>query len=473
MKKLYIIIALSFMAECNAEIKEKKSNYSYYAMQPFFSIGARLSGWRNSLFTQNHATGLRVTGSVTQTYSSPSMKQFFLFDHHESLTVRGSAHNKYTSNTTHIRAEWLGLPNDFEGDITLDPHYESWGVLLTARKSLHNWTDWSFLKRSSLFVELPIVHSKTDLKFKQTNVTNAAPNTQEVYDIETAFNNKTWNFQKISTKSLDTLDLAELRLGLSSTFLCSDRALVALSSALVVPTTKQYENKYMFEPQAGYNGHPGMTSTVHIAVPLSDENDSRHYSLFIDAEHVLLARTKQHRTFDLKDKPWSRFLPMREKGELTNVTVPGVNVLTRNVRISPYSRFDVLVGTKINTSYFSFELGFGAWGHHKGRIKFTDAWSEIYAIAGDAANTSASESTITTRADNDDNFIVIKESDLDIDSALSPAKVIYKAHATLDIHYTTTKWGLFTTLGWEMQVPRNNTNGFKTWSLWVSTGGSF
>ena len=223
----------------------------------------------------------------------------------------------------------------------------------------------------------------------------------------------------------------------------------------------------MFEPQPGYNGHPAFVSTVHFALPLSDEDASTHCSIFLDAENLFVLRTHQYRTFDLIDKPWSRFLPIRIKGE---AAVPGVNILTRKVRFSPYSQVDILVGGRIRGEYVSCEIAFGAWGHYKGRVKFADDWQEIYGIAGTTSVTSASGSTILTKAANDAEFVAIRESDLDVESALSPGQVIFKTHAALNVHY---KESSFATLGWQMQIPYNNTNGFTTWSLWVSAGGSF
>jgi hypothetical protein len=336
MKKLSLLVTLLGCATLSAEIKEKKSSQTFYSMQPLFNVGNKMAGaGRLSLFSLDHSANVYAAGVVTQSYNSASMSKFFLFNNQSSLVIRGSAHGDYSANTTDVRADWLGLPTNFEGTLNLAPSFESWGIALRFKKSLATMIDISFLKRCALFLEIPVVHTKTNLAFTQSSVSNAGATTSAVYDILTAFNNTTWNYQKISKTAQETTRLAELRLGLSNTFLASDRALVGLSSALSIPTTKQYANTYMFEPQGGHNGHPGMVSTVHIAVPLTLENSSTHFSFFVDAEHTFLFRTKQHRTFDLKDKPWSRFLLLREKDQTTNTTIPGVNILTRNVRISP------------------------------------------------------------------------------------------------------------------------------------------
>lgn len=473
MKKIYLICTATIFLSALAEIKEKKTDRTFYNLQPFFTLGSRLSGWKSLLFSLEPRTGFRVTGGVTRSYKSEHMAEYFLFNHNRSLIVRGSALGNAQDVTTNVRADWLGLPNNFEGTLNLHPSYRSWGVMITGKQSLQDLCDCKFLKRSSLFIEIPIVQNETNLTFTQSNVSNTAANTNDVYDILTAFNNRDWKYQKISTVSLKKLALAEIRLGLSNTFLSSDRALVAMTSALSIPTTQKCDNKYMFEPQPGYNGHPGMISTVHMAFPLSGDDCNTHFSLFLDGEHIFVVRTKQYKTFDLLNNPWSRFLPMRLKDQVANTTIPGVNVLTREIRFSPYSQIDVIVGAKIASEYITCEVGFGAWAHYKGRIKFTDEWQEIYGIAGTTANTTASASTIRTQAVNDNTFIPIKEADLDIESALSPSQVLYKAHASLDIHNIGKNATIFATLGWQMQIPSNKTNGFKTWSLWITTGADF
>ena len=473
MKKIYIIVVTTLCSTVSAEITEKKTARSFYSMQPLFNLGTRIGGWKSILFSKSPTTGLRLTGATTQSYKSQKMAQYFLFDHQESLTVRGSAHDDYASNTTNIQAEWLGLSHTFEGTLSLKPSYKSRGFMITAKQSLQNFFDWSFLQRCSLFFELPVVHNETNLAFTQTNISGAGAETDSVHDILTAFNNSEWKHQRISTKPLKEWALSEIRLGMSNTFLSSDRALVAMISAFSIPVAKKNKNKYMFEPQAGCNGHPGIISSVHMALPLSDENAETHFSLFLDAEHLFLMRTHRYKTFDLKNKPWSRFLKLRVKDQQPDVTIPAMNVLTRKVRFSPYSQFDVLVGGKITGTYATFELAFGAWGHYKGRIKFTDTWQEIYGIAGNAANTSASKSTIGKQEENDIHFTPITEADLDINSALSPAQVIYKTHATITLCPSGKDHPAFATLGWQMQIPGNNTNGFRTWTLWGSVGGSF
>lgn len=473
MKKIYIVVIGTLCATAWAEITEKKTARSLYTMQPLFSLGSRIAGWKSALFSKTPTTGIRVTGGVTHSYKSSEMAQYFLFNHQESLVVRGSAHADYAANTTNIQAEWLKLPNNFEGTLAVKPSYRSWGIMITGKQSLQELCDWSFLQRCSLFIELPIVHNETNLSFTQSNVSNAGTNTDPVYDIVTAFNNPDWKYQRISTKPLKKTELAEIRLGLSNTFLSSDRALVALVSAVSIPVAKKYENNYMFEAQTGNNGHLGIISSVHMALPLSDEHAETHFSLFLDAEHLFLIRNHQYRTFDLKNNPWSRFLKLRLKDQQTDVTIPAMNVLTRKVRFSPYSQFDVLVGGKITGTYATFELAFGAWGQYQGRIKFTDTWQEIYGIAGDAATKSASASTIRKQEGNDTNFTSITEADFDIDSALSPAKAIYKTHAALTIHPAGPNHAAFATVGWQMQIPGNKTNGFTTWTLWGTIGGNF
>lgn len=460
-------------ADIQDERKEHKTSQSFYWNAPLNSVGLRYAGAREEFFSSKHTHTIRAYGAYTKSFSSTKMAQFFLKEHKEELIIRGSEHELFTDYTTDVRADWLGLPNNFEGTLSLSSSYETYGITFSARTSLKDFLPYSFFKRSSLFCELPIVHTKTDLDFTQSKISNAAADTDPVYDILTAFNNSEWKFQKIRTTHDKTTQLTELRLGFAKTFISNHRALLSMTSAISIPTMRSYKNEYMFEAHGGLHGHAGIISSVHINAPLTLDQEPFYCSFFLDAEHTLVVRSKQYRTFDLKDKQWSRFMQFRKKDELADVTYPGVNILTQKVRISPYSMFDVLAGFRFKTGSLDAEIGFGAWGHPHARIKFTETFDETYGIAGTAANYSASASTINTLAANDTNFTPIFVTDLNISSAVSPSKVIYKAHGSASYHYHTDSYAGYISLILQIQIPRNHTNGFKTWSLGLSAGTGF
>ncbi len=50
---------------------------------------------------------------------------------------------------------------------------------------------------------------------------------------------------------------------------------------------------------------------------------------------------------------------------------PGVNVLTRNVRVYPFSYVDFACGFRLTSEWFESEIGYGIWGHGDEKIELT------------------------------------------------------------------------------------------------------
>ena len=210
-------------------------------------------------------------------------------------------------------------------------------------------------------------------------------------------------------------------------------------------------------------------------LPLSREDETFQASLTLNLENSWLFRNYQYRTFDLIDKEWSRYLLMRLKDQTTNTTTPGVNVLTHKVRVSPHNTMDFSTTFRGNYDIFEVELGYGAWAHGGDTIRITSKspWVAQYGIAGTTTNTSASGSTIITKASNDTTFTTIKETDLDLTSGAMPQNLVHKIHGSFGCaikhHITDGNFGV----GAFVELPNNSTKALSTWGIWVKLGGAF
>lgn len=471
MKRQLLWIVLC-VAPLYAEIKTEKTSQSFLFTKPVFTtLPARISFWHDSWFDIEKTNAFQATTQYQHSFNSKKLKRYFLMKDRDSLVVRGDTHAG-TSPVTDVRAEWLGLPTNFQGTLTLAPEQWQMCTSITARRSF-NFEGTTFFDNMWGFVEIPIVLMQNDMKFKQESVTNAAAATVAVRDIETAFNNTDWNYQKIKTGKQDKTKIGEVRLGFGKTFLSNGRAHVASYSAVSLPTTSKQTNEYMFTPQAGLNGHIAFIWGASFQLPLSRKTDMNDTCLFLDFENTFFLRNKQYRTFDLKNKEWSRFLLMRKKDQTTNTTTPGVNVLTQKVRVSPYAIINASGGVRFHVGSAEAEIGIGAWGHNEERIKLTSLWEENYGIAGTTTNTSASASTIKTLGADDTTFTPIKETDINFKSGASLATAVYRVHGSIGSRGRgKNNNGLFG-CGFFVEIPHNNTKAFSQWGFWAKVGGAF
>ncbi len=467
-----IIFALCVSATVYAEIQIESTSQTYLFIAPIFTtLPARINSWQDSWFDLGKNTAFQVNTQYRRSHDSSKMKRHFLMANRDALTIRGSA-NTSTSPVTDVRADWLGLPTTFQGTFTVKPEHEQFCMSVSARQSF-TIKDVSFLERMWGFVELPLVWTRNDLNFAQEAVTNAGATTATVYDIETAFNNPAWNYQKIKTTRDSKINLGEVRIGFGKTFISDGRAHLISYSAISIPTTKKQNNEYIFSPHVGLNGHFAMITGVSIQLPITRKADTNTTSLYLDFENTYMIRNSQYRTFDLKDKEWSRFLLFREKDQVTNTTVPGVNVLTQKARISPYSLVNVAAGLRFYVGAGEGEIGFGVHGHNQERIRLNNTWQEIYGIAGSTTNTSASASTIKTLGADDAAFTPVKETDIDLNSAASPATLVYRGHVAFGMHGRDESANALSSIGMFIEIPSNKTKAFSQWGLWAKLGAAF
>ena len=231
----------------------------------------------------------------------------------------------------------------------------------------------------------------------------------------------------------------------------------------------------MFEAQPGNNGHWAYIWGINLQTPLSREEELPRYSFVLNIESTWLLKRHQSRTFDLINKQWSRYLPMRLKNQTTNTTTPGVNVLTHRVLVKPRCTVDFATGLRAHYKSIEAEFGYGLWafGGESVYIRDTAPWVANYGIAGTATNTTASASTISYLAPDDATFTTIKETDLDLLSGSMPATLVHKIHGSVGCSILGEKTDGNFGVGAFIEFPNSPTKALATWGLWAKLGCGF
>ncbi len=229
----------------------------------------------------------------------------------------------------------------------------------------------------------------------------------------------------------------------------------------------------MFEPQSGNNGHIAFLWGAHLQVPFTSKKSFTSCTFFLDLENSWLIRNHQYRTFDLKNKEWSRYLLFRKKNQIIDQTFPGVTILTQQVRVSPYNIVEFSSGLRLDTNRVMAEVGFGVWAHGGERAKLINPWQEVYGIVGTLLNTTASASTIRDLAANDLTFVPIYQNDINFNSGTTVSTVNYRIHTSLGTHIRGKEADGFLGIGAFIEIPHNKTKSFKQWGLWLTLGGAF
>ncbi len=380
-----------------------------------------------------------------------------------------------------VRAEWLGINNpNFSGTLSLAPQQKQYGAIFEYQQDLAAFTDLKFFEPFWFSVMLPFVVVKNDAALRQSNVLNPNFNGGPT-DIIEAFNQGPWRFSHISPAERRRSGLAEFKAKLGVTFATRRDAEVIMYTLVSIPTGGKQCAVNFFDPFLGNNSHFTYGTGVAFQVPFSAEWDEKQFFFFAEAEHLYMFGNDQLRTFDLKGKPWSRFLLFNSADGL-QTNIPGVNILTRQVHARPDSFVDFVTGFRSRwNNALEVELGYNLWAHGNERIELRhtrcsecneEISFEAYGIAGTEAGTSASESNIAFRAPNDASFVPLNLSVIDVDSAAAGAAITHKIHGAIGYGYSGESFAGFIAFGGFYEGIQNDA-ALQQWGVWGKIGATF
>lgn len=433
--------------------------------------------WHAIAYHSSHKgrTGTQVAVFYEQSISKERVARYFLPDSkNEFLLIAGDQAPINLRLARDVRAEWLNLPNDFSGRMCIAPKQRQAGVSLDVHQDVCALTDISFLQNWWIHASLPIVWVENDIQFHQFDIVRREQ-VGQVNDIASAFNQPSWCFAKIDGLR-SKVRPAELSIRFGSTYRADRWYEFTYYSLVLVPFDNRQNPEFLFNPFVGHNGHAGYGGGVHLQMPLNRDVCETAFLFFLDLESIYLLRRRQKRTFDLKDKPWSRYMLYNLKTGEQNV--PGVNLLTFDVTSHPYAMFEMSSGIRVRQGFYEVQLGYGVWGYSNERLKFRSPFHECFGIAGDGAMlpsgepATASNSDITKRAPNDAKFVPIKKENIDLCSAAAASAVNHIVHVALGISgCTQTAEGIVGIGGFVEFAQRNRP--LSLWGTWVKMGIAF
>jgi len=438
-------------------------------------------------------SGAQIIAAYQHSMPDEKTARYFLFKSKNNILVSGSGNTSDTL-TRDIMAEWIGLgtltndptkraANTFRGGFTLNPVQQQMGILFEYKKDLRGVFEWSFFDDSWVGVFAPITVVSNNLQLCEFDVINRP--TTGPHDIIEAMDQPSWAYNRIAGQR-STLRLSDLQFKFGKAFLFQDHFILGYYSLISFPTGNRQNPGYLFDAVAGNNGHLAFGSGVNMQIPLNRDLSSYAISLFVDLEAQFLLHNTQFRTVDLRGKPWSRYMQFVRNDSPVNATIPGVNVLTVEVLVHPYSIVDFSGGLRITSEPIEFEIGYDIWGHPQEylylRCPFPEdrygiaSGNEAPTVAGTAPT--ASQSTIKTLApvdvDGDDNptFVSIKQGDLDLQSGAAQSTLNQKIHASISFLHIGKNRDGFINIGAFYDVPYRNT-ALTNGAVWIKFGTSF
>lgn len=459
---------------------ENRYSQTFMLTRPaFFNVEAQQAGWHTFAFNQDcRNNALQIIPYSQHSFKKYRTKQYFLMKDKNELHIAGDSVSNPSNRD--ILASWINLPANFQGSFSLNPEQRQRGATLEYKLSLRDLTRWCFLQDSWIGVSASYNDVKNDINFAETTLTF----TTDPGTIYQAFNQSSWLFGKFK-ETTDSTAIGEVRIGWGTRFIDKRDWQFGLYTYASIPGEGPVCPTYIFPAYTGFNGHYGWGTQINIQMPLSPCNSKTLVTFFIDADNVYLFKNKKRRQVDLRNKPWSRYLLFNSTDGQRNL--PGANVLTPCMRISPYNVLNISFGGRASYGCVHGEIAYGFWTHGDEKVRLKGEWQEKYGIAGTGTHSrngvvvgnTASASTINYLApndvdsDNNDTFIPIKKSDLDFDSASSRATLSQIFQANIGVAGATANGvQVFMFAGGLYEYAYKNCT-LSSWGWWVKLGASF
>lgn len=298
-----------------------------------------------------------------------------------------------------ILSENLGIytqNDEFESNFCLSPEQKFAGVGFNYRTH--------FLCKDEnrgffLDVTLPVysVENKMNLAEDVTNTGGGVLVAGGPANVTEAFKQPSWNFGRINDccKMRKTgVSMLDIQLGYGWG---KDQAHMHSYLGVLIPTGNKVTSEYVFEPIIGWNHHTAIHFGSSFGIKLWENecgDRSIWYELAIDSRFFF--ENEQCRTFDLKGKPWSRYMTVYANraqaveasnlctgGNVDQGTVlgtPGVNIFTQRVKVQPRFQRSYNTAFVVDLGDLTLEGGYNFFSRDSECVKLACPWEELVGI---------------------------------------------------------------------------------------------
>lgn len=458
---------------------------SFMFTRPIYqnSAAQKSEFWHDAVYNKQGCflTSVQVLPLFQQSITPQPAARYFLINHKNTLVFKGDAVPPFNPNDRDVRAEWLRLPADFVGTFSLEPHQKQGGIWFEVNHDLKKYIHHDYFKALWIAAAFPFQVVENQLQLGERVIatnTNQQPNT-----IIQAFNDSRLSFGKITPGKKRTFSVAEVYLKLGTTFLNRDGFQIGVYGGTIFPLFGHQNPEFMFSPMLGHDRHFGFLSGADFQLPLNSDTQSHIIAFIFSIENQFFLRNFQRRSFDLRFKPWSRYMLLNKNDGTKNISA--INALSPRCKVQPFNFLDMTIGFRVQSHGLEAEVGYNLWAHPSEQIQLEKPFPIKFGIAGDGTlvpgtniGATASASTINNLApiDRDKNgnptFVPIHEYDLDFKSAAARDALVHHAYASVAYWITIGYSAFFFGVAGYIEISQKNT-ALSNWGVWGKLGGSF
>lgn len=513
-KLLYAFLVLTcYQSVLHADVYGK----TFLTLRQRFEINLpeRMNMFRERMDDRKDGRGgaFQFVGFYGQTSNAPDIARYFSPNDKDYIIIGEDTSNVSINRTRDINAFHLGIltsPLDqaatqagfthltFESILTFCPQQKTYGFGFTYQHRLpnHFWVD----------VSAPIIGVKNNMNPKE-HILNPGGE-----DIPTGYFgsalealspcNTDLHYGHITTRTLKKTRLAFIELRGGRDIIWEGPCKIGGFLGLLIPTGNKPCSYFLFEPIVGNNQHfEAMIGSYGNFEVMRDKNDRTLNALYNITTRYLFSND-QIRSFDLRGKPWSRYMKVWKNNNNGEELSAGnwqsnldylINYSTLCACVKPYAAFDISVGLNYKRENLMLEFGYNAYGRKAEDIYFTHAISGDIGLPalkwyldGNLSPATDSKATVSTplfkiepgysdqvinpsATNQNPAYISITTDDLDPYSASHPACLAYLVYGSMGYNWPDLKLPAFINGGISYEFSHDNTF-IKRWVAWLKVG---
>lgn len=371
--KLYTLLTI-ILGHTTLSPLDDYTNHSYMFVRPVFdSVSIQQASWHNMIYQkQKYGAAAQIIGIYEQSYDNLLNPAYFLFNYKNQINI--SAGTPSTFATTGIGAfqavtnpfegqlnvkslnrdvlgQWVGITDEQNLVLSLNPHQRQACALLEVSQDLKTLFNWGIFEHWFINASVPVTWVETNI--------GAYGDKRAIQ----AFHQPGWKYVNIISGKRSSIRLTQATLSLGTKYMAENDIQISSSTGVIVPLVEQSCNGSLFAPMHGFNSHFGFDTQIHFQFPIvkkTPDSPSR-ILMFIDIHNNFLSRNHQLRTYDIRHKPFSRYMQLFDRE--TNSLVPAMNVLTVRSRVEPFNVVNFATGFRFAHNDSFGEIGYELWAH--------------------------------------------------------------------------------------------------------------
>lgn len=464
---------------------------------------------------------------------SDRMARYFLPDCKTKLIVREQASPAVPD--TDVLANYLNIytvNGTFLSEVTFEPHHSIVGAGLEYQHVFYEREDGRALWWD---IRLPIVNVKNGIRICENIIDNGggagvtpvnpalttmgvrsrscgddcdtschAPCTVDptvalapVGSVTEAFAQPGWCYGRIDACSSANKKTraGDLQISVGYEIIKTDHCFFESYIGGVAPTGNKVKGRTVFEPVVGHNHHAGVFTGSSFGIEIwKPQCDVGCLWFYLDMSFFYYVERVERRSFDLKGKPWSRYMQFYANADQALLAAnaadfttglllhtPGINILTQDLRVKPGFLRDFNIALAYDRCAWQGEIGYNFYARQAECVELDCPFIETAAIKhlngfGQTSDLIQINSLFPGNAISDtvDEYErnIIRTEDLCLESAAHPAVVSHTIYGSLGRRWDDRERPLFAGVGGQYEIAPDNT-AMSRWMIWGKAGISF